>query len=285
LTHIEGSEHNLRDLKPYQIVSLLDMVEYPITELIGILNRLVAIKESLEKKGHPELTEAELDAMARHADRADLICAECEIDVSYYTNRVRHKVSNPASFKPAMASLVNELRHCIVRELKDRKFMFVPQAEAEYYDHAALFGYDVKIKFSEANKEITIAGNCYATGNYTACVFHLMRAVEIAARVMVRDLKVRKHLGGKPLELCDWGTLIAALDKGVNTLMTGSRTSLAKRLRLEFYSHAVGSFRNFKNAWRNHVSHTRELYGPGQAKDIMDNTRQFMQHLAMKLQE
>ena len=266
------------------------MVEYPITELIGILNRLVAIKESLEKKGNPELTQDELDSMARHADRADLICAECEIDVSYYTERIRHKVSDPASFKPTMASLVNELRHCIVRDLKDRKFMFVPQAEAEYYDHSALFGYDVKIKFSEANKEITIAGNCYATGNYTACVFHLMRAVEIGARVMVRDLKVSKHLvtkNGKriPVELCDWGTLIMALDKGVDGLTAGSRVSLAKRLRLEFYSHGVGSFRNFKNAWRNHVSHTRELYGAGQAKDIMDNTRQFMQHLATRLNE
>jgi hypothetical protein len=108
--------------------------------------------------------------------------------------------------------------------------------------------------------------------------------------VMVRRLKVGKHLVDKngnliPVELCDWGILVAALDKGVNGLSAHTRTSLPKRRKFEFYNHALGSFRNFKNAWRNHVSHTREIYLSGQTIDIMDNTRQFMQHLATRLKE
>jgi hypothetical protein len=65
----------------------------------------------------------------------------------------------------------------------------------------------------------------------------------------------------------------------------GSRGDADKKAKLEYYSHAVGVFRNFKDAWRNKVSHVRHVYQPEETKDAMDNTRQFLQHLAEKLKE
>lgn len=59
----------------------------------------------------------------------------------------------------------------------------------------------------------------------------------------------------------------------------GSDSMLLTQSKLE------EQFRNFKDAWRNNVSHTRTVYQAGQTKDIMDNTRQFMQHLAERLKE
>ncbi len=162
--------------------------------------------------------------------------------------------------------------------------MFIPPSEASCYENPALFGQDVASKFPAANGEITAAGNCYATGNNTACVFHLMRAVEHGARALVKGLRVTNKLKHK-LELSEWGDLIAALDDGLKPLAVGKRKSLIKTERFEFYNHAIAQFRNFKDAWRNNVSHTRKVYQPGQTKDIMDNTRQFMQHLAAKLAE
>jgi len=86
-------------------------------------------------------------------------------------------------------------------------------------------------------------------------------------------------------ELCDWGTLAAALQAGVDSLSAGTRTSLQRKRKFEFYNHSLASFRNFKDAWRNHVSHTREFYKAEQAKEVMDYTRQFMTHLATRLKE
>ena len=138
--------------------------------------------------------------------------------------------------------------------------------------------------FPDAATDITQAGNCYALGLYTACVFHLMRVIEIGARRMMSDLKARKHLPNpkRAIELCEWGDLTGAIDEAVKVLRVGSRTSMAKKDKFEFYNHAAAQFRNFKDAWRNNVSHSRREYQQGGAKDVMDNTRQFMQHLASR---
>jgi hypothetical protein len=182
-----------------------------------------------------------------------------------------------------------ELNDKIAEVLGANKFLIIPGADTEFFDNYLIFGFDVAKKFPEASKEIVAAGTCYAAACYSACVFHLMRAVELGARSMVNSLKVRQHLirGGHsmPVELCDWGTLIAALDKGVAALATGTRTSKSRKNKFEFYNHAVGSFRNFKDAWRNNVSHMRKSYGQSEAKDVLENTRQFMKHLATKLKE
>lgn len=176
------------------------------------------------------------------------------------------------------------------KDLRQYTFLWMPTDSARYYEQKEMFGPDVAKGFPKANEEITLAGNCYATGNYTACVFHLMRTAEIGARAMVSGLRAQKHLLNQkglriPVELCDWHTLISALQKGIDAKSAGVGTDTRKKKTFEFYNHALGSFRNFKDAWRNHVSHTRELYQPGKTKDIMDNTRQFMQLLATRLKE
>jgi len=226
--------------------------------------------------------------------------AVCDDQSEYY--RVLERLSNLNSQEPRLQPLVggpftlgglkhqlDELKNEIARVLGDAKFMMIPSHDAAYYDNPNLFGPTVAERFPSANKEITEAGSCYAAGRYTACVFHLMRAVELAARRMVKQLKVQQHLVKNnhpvPVELCDWGMLIGALDKGVAALSHGTATSTRKKETFEFYNQAVGQFRNFKDAWRNNVSHTRTTYNKHLAVNVMDNTRQFMEHLASKLKE
>lgn len=138
------------------------MVEFHAGRLYWLLNGLVAVMVDLEKRGHPTLSDREELGIRNWADAADRICANCDIDASYYTERIRRKVDRPTELKYTVASAVDQLRHYIVKELRGRKFMFVPSAEYEYYDHPRLFGGEVENKFPSANKEITFAGNCYA---------------------------------------------------------------------------------------------------------------------------
>src|SRR5205085_5356579 len=113
---------------------------------------------------------------------------------------------------------LRDLREAVERGLTKKIFMYLPASDAEYYDQEALFGQEVATKFPQANKEIKEAGNCYATGNYTASVFHLMRAVEHGARALVKRLKIRRGTGPDdlpyPVELCDWGTIYGRLEIG-----------------------------------------------------------------------
>jgi hypothetical protein len=163
------------------------------------------------------------------------------------------------------------------------RFILIPGEAAKYYNNTELFGPEVAARFPKANTEITEAGNCYATGNYTACVFHLMRAVEHGARVLVKAVGIKRADLRHPIELSDWGALFNALNDALSKLR--SRKSVGKSETHAFYSHAVAQFGNFKDAWRNKVSHTRVVYKEPQAMDVMINVRQFMQHISARLKE
>jgi hypothetical protein len=214
-------------------------------------------------------------------------CNGIGIDVSNHMariNEVIHPEYRSTDQIKRLEARLEDLQHKIEDDLKDRSFLYIPNERKAYFDQPELFGPDVKDRFPTANKEIREAGNCYAIGSHTACVFHLMRTVEHGARALVKNLRVIKTLP-RPVELCSWNDLITTLTGGLNAMAKGRRKSTKVADKSEFYNHAVGQLRNFKDGWRNNVAHTRKMYQPGETKDIMDNTRQFMQHLALRLKE
>ena len=190
---------------------------------------------------------------------------------------------------------IKELQNLVESELSDILFGYISAEKKPYFKNRFLFGEDVCEKFPSARNDIKEAGTCYAHGLYTATVFHLMRAVEVGAKVMVSAMKAEKHITvfdkgtgkkvKKPIELCDWGTLIKGLETALRMLEQGTKINAIKKNDLVFYSHAVAQFRNFKDAWRNNVSHSRKIYNAGETKDIMENTKHFLNHLAERVKE
>jgi hypothetical protein len=196
---------------------------------------------------------------------------------------------------------LKELRLGINDDLNDYHFYYLTSQQVSFFNQEDLF--NVAETFPKANEEIKLAGNCYATENYTACVFHLMRAVEIAVKAMVKTMNAQKYIGTnkvvngnkvfqkKPIELCDWKTLIDGLKKALSVLEQGSGNSKAKKQKLAFYSHAIAQFGYFKDAWRNTISHGHEIephrkvYLQGETSDIMNQTKLFFQHLAKTVKE
>jgi len=278
------------------IVSLLDMQPFLAGIFLFAAQQINGfdsqIEAQIKRRGRDSpLTPMEVRRIRSHCKTLETQCERLQIKRTLERlSRIEVKFIEATFNSKRAVSLeqirvqIQELRQAIVSDLNERTFMYVSPEEAQFYEQGALFGKEIAERFPQANQEITSAGNCFATGNNTACVFHLMRSIEITARIMVDKLRVRKYLD-RPVVLCDWGDLTRALDKGVEALAQGKRKSLSKTETFEFYNHAVSQFRNFKNAWRNNVSHTRKVYGAGETKDIIDNTRQFMTHLAMRLRE
>jgi hypothetical protein len=260
------------------------MLEFDVFHFVRHSDTLQKLQREIEGREDVPLNPQERQQCAAVMNEIKEFLAGFEIDTGQCFERIEYKIHYPEKAKPKLSSSILELRNRINDEIKERLFMFVPAKDAEYYNHFALFGQNVASKFPKANEEITDAGNCYATGNYTACVFHLMRAVEHGARALVKRLSIKTG-GGKdelpfPVELCDWGVIYTRLNAAVNKLP--SRTSVKASDRRAFYSHAAAQFGNFKDAWRNRISHTRIDYRdrPHLVSDVIDNTRQFMQHLA-----
>lgn len=177
---------------------------------------------------------------------------------------------------------LESLRESVEHGLAQKVFMYLPAKQAEYYDKVDLFGDKVSAKFYSADDDIREAGNCYASGIYTACVFHLMRVLEHGLRALAKRLKVTFPKNPKtPVDLKTWGEIIGAIEVAIRNLPTPK--TLKESATSEFYNTAAAQFRFFKDAWRNNVMHTRTTYDEHQAMSVMVHVREFMYHLAARL--
>jgi len=173
---------------------------------------------------------------------------------------------------------LEELREGALTDLRERTFLRLDESTESHYEKAALFGSLVSQEFSKADYDIREAGNCYATGRYTACVFHLMRVAEHGLRALAKKVRVPFP---KTFDSKTWGELIGDIENEIGKLKP--RSSGAKDL--EFYNAAAAQFRYFKNGWRNHVMHTRTNYNEAEALIVMHHLREFMQHLATRIRQ
>lgn len=83
------------------------------------------------------------------------------------------------------------------------------------------------------------------------------------------------------LELENWKNIIDQIQKEIRKLEQLPKSPV-KSETLQFYSEAASNFSHFKNAWRNHVSHSRATYDERQALTVWSHVRSFMENLATK---
>jgi len=177
------------------------------------------------------------------------------------------------------------IRESVERDLSKRLFMYVPVEKASSVERDDLFGVEVQKAFPSAVEDIKTAGTCYANDLNTACVFHLMRAAERGMRILALDRRV-KFKNDAPLEMQGWEDILKGIETEVSKIGGWpNRLGLAKTQAQEFYNSAMGEFRGFKDAWRNHVMHTRRSYNAEDAKSILGHVCRFMQTLATRLSE
>jgi len=192
------------------------------------------------------------------------------------------KLSYPIS--PAqtavLTSRIDELIFNIQSELKSQLFVVVPPIRKAWFasDDAEPFGKKVADAFPDSTIEIIEASRCLALARWTASVFHQMRAIELALHRWALQLGVNQF---SAIELENWKQIIDASDKTVRQLEQQPK-SAQKDAELKYYGETIAHFRAIKDAWRNHVAHSRARYDEGQATSIMNHTREFMNLLASR---
>ena len=174
---------------------------------------------------------------------------------------------------------IDSIQSVARNELNSRKFLYVPKELAEYYDNKSICGSLVAEKFPKAVPDIIEAGNCYALGRPTACVFHLMRVIPYGMSVLAKKLKVKY---GAPIESLEWGSIITPIDKAVRLLQQQAR-SKKRAADQKYYSEVVSHLYFCKDAWRNHVSHGHDPYDMPKAKSVMDHVGLVMSLLADRM--
>lgn len=169
-----------------------------------------------------------------------------------------------------IAQRCDHLLNRLLDELAKEFYFQVRREDIQLYGRKALFGEAVAKKFNQAEADIENAGNCLALHQPTACVFHLMRALEIA----VRQLAKRLELTITPQTT--WRQLTDQMNPKIRNMPAATEAQKTKRNKWEAAStnlHHVGSI------WRNNTMHPAASYTQDEARDVFNATRVFMNGL------
>ena len=270
-----------------RVVSLWDMLRFyantfvevlnTLSQLEGVLglavlNKTVEIPDSVlvyvgsqVKNLHEQLQKLGLPVSAEKANELDFGLTTPVLGVSPST---RYKMVKQNS---------EELRRRIADELKGKVFFYIS-------DHVGLlsdsmpFGEQVDEAFPSARYDISEAGRCLALRRSTACVLHLMRALEVALASLAAAL-------GQSMTASTWNKILRVLETEIRSR---DKKALGEKWSAEdeqFFAEAATHFTLIKNAWRNNAMHGRDKYTEEQAEEIYDCVRSFMNHLSGRLSE
>jgi hypothetical protein len=289
--------------RPYQLVSLLDMIPFNL-KVFHLASTILAQSDELMR--HQPIIEDRLgiiddDELLKKASDSietsnrqtlqalELIADRCtELDFEFSAEYAKSKLNKlEANFSTKEATIaLGELQGHILREIARHLFMQIPHDKAKYWEQKKLFGNKVYKNFRSTREDIIEAGNCYAAGRNTACVFHCMRVLEKGLHALVHELNNTFQTNivfSKGVEHTNWGNIIDKIESEIRELLKPTRQPRLTQNDLQFYSEAAKEFVYFKNAWRDDVSHSRSAYGEGTAKDVLEHVRAFMQHLSGRL--
>lgn len=168
---------------------------------------------------------------------------------------------------------IAQLERTILWEMEDKLFLYVPPARAERYDLTEPFGAEVSKNFPSATFDAKEAGNCFASARNTACVFHLMRVLEIGL------VSFAKLFPAVPTNKENWQQIIEKIESEIREMPNAKVKATDWKEKQEKYSQLANNFMFFKDAWRNYTAHARGKYTEDESDAIYRNVRSFMQGL------
>lgn len=219
-------------------------------------------------------------------------CAETELMESLQQVSLAefHLVQNADQLTlQTLHSEVRRIQETLLVELRKRKFLFISTDRTDLFENENSFGASIIRRFPLAKDDIVAAGNCLCAECYTASVFHLMRVFEWALRRFCDELGFKRmrdfdKKSGKfkysPTSFAVWDKILGQLAKKVEKRVAGLRPSSKRQKLQEYYNSVLEDIKFAKDAWRNHVMHTRRTYEREEAHEIYMRVKGMMQRMA-----
>lgn len=157
---------------------------------------------------------------------------------------------------------IEEIERTIKNELTDMPCFFLSRETTRECDKMleALSVLADK-PWSVALKNLAGAGACYSYEEFTASVFHSMRAAEKLLTTLASSLTDVDPSREQ------WNTLIERIEAAIKDFDKLPKGDVRQK-RQTVYSETAMQFRYIKNAWRNHVMHSRTDYDEKDAREI-----------------
>jgi hypothetical protein len=257
------------------------MQRFAAETYLNVASNLGAIAQQLAAAPIP-MSRTNLQGLAKQFLERAKECRAIDLQVSAGQFEIAagslEEISPFEQFQAAQAAtMIVDLQNAMMCEMKDHLFLWVRAGKAKYYEQPYLFGKEVVTQFPSTAQDIRAAGNCFASDNNTACVFHCMRVLEKGLQVFANHLQIPFAI---PVDLQNWQNIIEPIEKEIAQREKSLPKGRSKSDELKFLSGAAVQFRYFKEAWRNHVAHARVTYDETNAQQVLAHVHQFMVELA-----
>lgn len=196
------------------------------------------------------------------------MCRDCDLTfTAILLERYGAAYHNSVPRSGELERAIHECIHRLRDELQEPRFYAIAPSKLDFVrPYTPFFPYEVTGAFPTANKDLSEAALCYAFERNTACVFHLMRALEIALKAFAEKL-------GAEFELKNWGSILSSIGQRLDKSRNSEDAEILVHLR------------NIKNAWRNSTMHVERDYDAEQTSEILRTTKNLMLHVAKRLQQ
>lgn len=266
--------------QPGRLWSLWDMLEINVGELV---DSALLLQQMIRVEREEPLADIDRDTrniLLEASERLLVYVERCDLKAS---NRALSRLGGNLQgdgefsyqhFDEFAADLLLRLRD----ELELTKFVHIESGRIQFYDPTEpLFGQLVAANYPTAYLEVEEAGKCLALGRSTACVFHLMRTMEVGIRAIAQGLKIPDPV--KPAEK-NWGAILRKIREAID-----ARQRWRRKADKDFYEEALAHLDAVRNPWRNATMHVEKTYTEEEAENILYIVRAFMTKLASKIDE
>jgi hypothetical protein len=162
---------------------------------------------------------------------------------------------------------LEQLSTRIREDLSKRYFVFIEPGNESFWGNKDAF--NLGKKFKDAHADIEAAGNCFAYQQPTACIFHLMRAMEVAVRQLARRPQMQITITPQTT----WRQITGAMDPKIRAM---PETTAKQKEKKNNWEEARANLHHVGSVWRNNTMHPAKSYTPSQARDVYNAVRVFM---------
>jgi len=261
------------------------MLAFDAGRLATAMQFLVQASDSLAR---PEIANCEISALPGelrefYLDGAKRLIKYCDdmglATTSAPATRIFELIEDGGTFTAGMmADMLADVSRRLRDRLGEQVFLKLLPDRAKYYGLQNGFGIAVQESFPSAAFDVGEACQCYALRRNTACVFHLMRALEVCLAIFADQFSV-------PHDRANWQSVIDGIEKAVRNMGADPARSADWKDQQEFFSQAASHLLTIKNAWRNYTAHARGKYSDEEAEALLISVRAMMQTLATRLRE
>jgi len=222
---------------------------------------------------------AQLGALSFMETMQDVIKDE---DLIWRVAKLRNQLHHREHFTSAGLSreLMN-LRDQLLLAIAKPKFAYIPTEATKFFEQDALFGQAVYDTFPDVREEIKDAGNAFAAGLYSACVFHVMRVAEHGMKFLARRLQIKLRENKKPLAIdyATWNGLITGIKNKLETIRKNPKSPM-REIDQERFSNLADQCAYFRDIWRDQTMHARRRYNEDEARRAINRVNEFMELLS-----